>query len=49
MEYDTDRVAKVNAWLDKIGEHDEACRQEVLEQCKDDPEARQYYLQRSEE
>jgi len=41
--------AKINTWLTKIGETDEACRAEVLEQCKDDPEARAYYLQRSEE
>ena len=39
--------AKVNAWLDKIGEHDPDCRAEVLAQCKDDPTARQYYLSRS--
>jgi hypothetical protein len=40
--------AKVNAWLDKIGEHEDACRAEVLEQCKNDPEARAYYVGRYE-
>lgn len=44
---DTDR-AKVNKWLDSIGEFDEECRAEVLAQCKDDPEARAYYLGRFE-
>lgn len=39
--------AKVNAWLDSIGEHDQDCRAEVLAQCKDDPEAMKYYLSRS--
>ena len=40
---------KVLDWLDKIGETDEACRAEVLEQCAKDPEARAYYVARSEE
>ena len=44
----TDR-AKVEAWLDSIGEHDQDCRAEVLAQCKDDKDARAYYLMRSEE
>ena len=44
----TDR-AKVNAWLDRINETDEACRAEVLERCAKDPEARAYYVMRSEE
>ena len=40
---------KVLDWLDKIGETDEACRAEVLDQCAKDPEARAYYVMRSEE
>jgi len=40
---------KVLDWLDKIGETDEACRAEVLDQCAKDPEARAYYVARSEE
>lgn len=35
---------KVLAWLDHIGETDKACRAEVLQLCKDDPEARAYYV-----
>ena len=38
--------AKVNAWLDAIGEIDEACRNEVLEHCEKDKEARMYYVGR---
>jgi hypothetical protein len=38
-----DRV-KINKWLDSINETDEECRAEVLQQCKDDPEARAYYV-----
>jgi len=40
---------KVNNWLDRINETDEACRAEVLDQCAKDPEARAYYVARSEE
>lgn len=40
--------AKVAAWLDSIGEHDEACRKEVFEQCAKDKEAREYYVKRSQ-
>ena len=40
---------KVNNWLDRINETDEACRAEVLDQCAKDPEARAYYVSRSEE
>jgi len=40
---------KVNDWLDRINETDEACRAEVLDQCAKDPEARAYYVARSEE
>lgn len=45
---DSDR-AKVNAWLDHIGEHDNDCRDEVLAQCKEDSSARAYYVQRYNE
>lgn len=38
--------AKINEWLDFIGETDPACRREVLEQCAKDPEAREYYVSR---
>lgn len=41
--------AKVNAWLDFIGETDESCRKEVLEQCSKDKEARAYYLEQYRE
>lgn len=41
---DTDRQ-KVNKWLDHINEHDDACRAEVMEQCKNDKEARAFYVQ----
>jgi len=46
---ETPYIAKVNNWLDRIGETDEACRAEVLDQCAKDPEARAYYVARSEE
>ena len=46
---ETPYIAKVNNWLDRIGETDEACRAEVLDQCAKDPEARAYYVMRSEE
>ena len=36
--------AKVNEWLDRIGETDEACRREVIEQCETNIEARAYYI-----
>lgn len=42
---DTDRQ-KITAWLDHIGEHDPACREEVLLSCKNDLDARRYYLSR---
>lgn len=44
----TDRQ-KVLDWLARIGETDEACINEVLEQCKTDPDARRYYVMRSKE
>jgi len=36
--------AKVNAWLDSIGEFDESCRNEVLELCSKDIEYRKSIL-----
>lgn len=44
----TDRE-KIISWLDHIQEFDEACRNEVLEQCSKDTSARSYYVQRYEE
>ena len=44
---DTDK-SKINAWLDKIGETDQACRDEVIELCKNNTEARAYYVSRYE-
>jgi len=44
----TDR-AKVNAWLDKIEEFDEACRNEVIELCSKDIEYRKAILKNMEE
>lgn len=41
--------AKINAWLDHIGEDDPACRDEVLEQCAKDKDARAYYVSRYNE
>lgn len=39
-----DDRAKVNKWLDHINETDQSCRNEVLEQCSKDPEARAFYV-----
>lgn len=44
----TDRD-KVCLWLDHIKEFDEATRAEVFEQCKNDTEARKYYVGRFNE
>lgn len=41
--------AKIIEWLDHIGEHDEACRQEVIDQCANDKDAMEYYLSRYDE
>lgn len=41
----TDR-ARVNAWLDSIGEDDPACRAEVMDACAKDKGARAYYVER---
>lgn len=38
--------AKVEIWLDKIGETDKVCRNEVLEICSNDREARAYFMLR---
>ena len=35
---------RVERWLNSIGETDQACRDEVLEQCKADLAARAYYV-----
>jgi len=40
--------AKVNSWLDKIEEFDEACRNEVLELCSKDIEYRKAILKNME-
>lgn len=45
----TSDLQKVNSWLDRIGETDKACRDEVLDQCKTDKEAMNYYLSRCAE
>lgn len=42
---DSDR-AKVEKWLDHIQEFDPACREEVLLDCKNNLDARAYYVKR---
>lgn len=42
----TNDLKKVNEWLDRIGEDDKACRDEVINSCRDDKEAMNYYLSR---
>lgn len=42
----TEGIKKVNEWLDRIGETDQACRDEVIDQCRNDKEAMDYYLSR---
>jgi len=42
----TNDLKKVNEWLDRIGEYDKACRDEVINSCRDDKEAMNYYLSR---
>jgi hypothetical protein len=44
----TDRE-KVLAWLKHIGETDQAIIDEIIFACKNDPEARAYYVKRSAE
>ncbi len=41
----TDREM-VLAWLASINETDQLCVNEVIEQCKNDPEARKYYVEK---
>ena len=41
-------LKKVNDWLDRIQEHDPACRKEVLDMCEKDPEARAFYVAKYE-
>jgi hypothetical protein len=45
---DSDRM-KVLAWLAHIKETDQRCIDEVIEQCKGDPWARQYFVKRHDE
>ena len=45
---DTDRK-KVNDWLDRIGETDPKCREEVLQACAKDLDARKYYVRLAEQ
>ena len=44
-----DEVTSIKAWLVHIDETDRATIAEVLEQCRVDPDARRYFLKRSEE
>ena len=37
---------KINLWLDHIQESDPVCRNEVIEHCAKDKEARAYYVKR---
>lgn len=39
----------IRAWLDAIGEMDAETIADVLTQCRLDPQARRYYLQRTKE
>lgn len=41
--------ARIRAWLASIGEEDEAAIEEVLEDCRTDAEARDYFLGRASE
>lgn len=43
-----DRV-KINKWLDYINEKDQSIRDELLERCSKDIEARRYYVKRYEQ
>lgn len=45
---DSDRM-KVLAWLKHIKEDDQRCVDEVINDCKANPEARAYYLMRYEQ
>lgn len=41
-------IQKVNAWLDRINEHDPACRKEVIDLAERDSEARAFYVAKFE-
>jgi len=36
----------INKWLDHINETDQKCREEVIANCKENGEARAYYVKR---
>jgi hypothetical protein len=38
----------ISVWLDHIQEFDPACRNEVMQHCEQDKEAREYYMKRYE-
>lgn len=42
-------LAAIRSWLAYIGENDPAIISEVLQRCKNDAEARQYFEQRADE
>ncbi|WP_456406042.1 hypothetical protein [Thiolapillus sp.] len=44
-----DEDSNIRAWLAHIGETDPAIIAEVMDKCRDDLEARRYFLKRSEE
>lgn len=37
----------INDWLDRINEHDPALRNEVLDQCKSNPDVRAFYVKKA--
>ena len=41
--------SEIRAWLTSIEETDAALITEVIDKCREDAEARQYFLQRAEE
>ena len=41
--------ALINKWLAHIGETDKACIDEVLDACRENPEAMAYFVHRSRE
>ena len=49
MENELTSREKINLWLDSINETDKECRDEVLEHCRIDKEARSFYVQKYEE
>lgn len=44
-----DGEARIRAWLAHIGEEDPATLEEVMEDCRADPEAADYFISRSAE